>query len=55
MVEILATVILIGLMFVPLVNILVGIVAGFMLFGGLGAVIGFFVGAGLTSMATDGF
>ncbi|MCC7251613.1 hypothetical protein [Hyphomicrobium sp.] len=55
MLEILATVILIGLMLVPLVNVLVGVVAGFMLFGFFGAIAGFVIGAGLTGMMTDGF
>jgi hypothetical protein len=44
MVEALATVILLGLMFIPVLNLLVGVVAGAVLGGPVGAVVGFITG-----------
>jgi hypothetical protein len=50
MLEALATVVLLLLMFVPLVNIIVGLVAGGMVFGPVGAIAGFIIGFVITGM-----
>lgn len=53
MLEALATIIMICLMFVPLLNILVGIVGGHAVGGIVGAFIGFLIGGIITAMFID--
>jgi uncharacterized protein involved in cysteine biosynthesis len=55
MLEILATIILLGLMLVPMVNVAVGAIAGFMLYGFMGALGGAFIGGFITHMHSAEF
>lgn len=49
MVTALAAVVLIGLMFIPIVNVAIGFVAGAVLGGPLGAIAGAMIGGGITA------
>lgn len=55
MLEILATVVLLGLMLVPMANIAVGAIAGYMLYGVGGALAGAVVGSVITSVYSGSY